>query len=191
MSLFFVQAAKTIVKRIIFCRWNKSLEVFKKKKKKKPAGLMCNTFLICAFVTSGADYCDLFYLAMLPSAWGKNPPASRKAAACFLSKTGQSEPVISIACAGFLGINTSRMSLPSCWKMYLRDLSSHNHCLSQQLFLVIVQLWKCEKQRCTAWSLLCFSILQQRVLRNGLVHAFPFSFFFFFYYPDNILSGKI
>lgn len=58
----------------------------------EPAGPMCNTFLICAFVTSRVDYCNLFYLAMLPGAWGKNPGASKKVAACFLGKTGQYEP---------------------------------------------------------------------------------------------------
>lgn len=57
---------------------------------------MCNAFLICAFVTSRVDYCNLFYLAMLPGACGKKPPASKKVAACFLSKTGQNEPVVSI-----------------------------------------------------------------------------------------------
>lgn len=40
---------------------------------------------------------------------------------------------------------------------------------------------------CTTQSLLFFSILGERVLRNGLAHAFPF----FLNYSDNIHSGKI
>lgn len=57
---------------------------------------MCNTFLIHAFVTSRADYCNLFHLTMLPGAWGKTPPASKNVPACFLCKTGQNEGVILI-----------------------------------------------------------------------------------------------
>lgn len=136
---FLYRQQKLLLKESFFAGEKSSLKCFNNREKKKVvrelAGPMRNTFLICAFVTSRADCYNLLYIAKLPGAWGKTPLASKKVAACLLSETRQSETVIAIqfCLRGFLGIDTSCMSLPSYWKIYLGNfLSSHNHWLSHQ-----------------------------------------------------------
>ena len=149
----------------------------------EPAGPVCNAFLTHTFVTSGADYCNLFYLTMLPGAWGKKPSARKNVTACFLCKTDPNEGVLSILPVQASCASTPVVCLHPHTERYIWEISSPAITTGSQSSSIswdsLIIDWWCRKVcGCsTTWAFLSFRILFQ-VLRNGFAHHFFIVIFF-------------